>query len=176
MTNQPRWDSVQPARSRREQTPSADAVQVLGGTSRRKAAAVSITQKISRRKRSVFLGSRVVRPARFFCAPQRATGRFELRPQCRPEPRVPSRAHALGLGLPLVRLRRVLRSTLRRTAVDSRNEFAMLAFLAAAASSIPSSVNAAHRGARRDHRARSADRCKRRATSRTRRPRQWWSK
>ena len=70
MTNQPRWDSVQPARSRGEQTPSADAVQVLGGTSRRKAAAVSITQNISRRKCSVRkrLGSRVVRPARFFCA------------------------------------------------------------------------------------------------------------
>src|ERR1700751_3063796 len=50
-------------------TPSAHAVQVLGGTSRRKVAAVSITQQfrgvsvaLSRR-----LGSRVVRPARFFC-------------------------------------------------------------------------------------------------------------
>src|SRR5215470_11888302 len=45
MTNQPRWDSVQPARLRGGQRRRPNVVQVLGGTSRRKAAAVSITQK-----------------------------------------------------------------------------------------------------------------------------------
>src|SRR5262245_61113608 len=43
MTNQARWASVPGAEGRA--TPSVHAVQVLGGTSRRKAAAVSIAQQ-----------------------------------------------------------------------------------------------------------------------------------